>query len=244
MAAAIRGYRELALHLREGIERGDYPSGSRLPTEAEMSQMFLMNRHTVRSALKELEQGGYITRIRGKGTFVTLRRIPYAISPASSFTTSIEKLGMAGGCKVLRALEIPAPADVADLLALPQGGRVATLEILRTIEHIPACVTTSYLPADKFPGLAAEAPEMKSLYQLLKRKYDITGIRRAWSEIEAIVPESRDQEILQTPHNLPVLLSRSLVKDSTGEPMEYCISRNRGDAYTLRIDLERLESKQ
>ncbi len=237
-ANAIGGYRELARHLQSRINAGEYQTGSRLPAEIEMSRWFGLNRHTVRAALQELEKDGYIYRVRGKGTFVALRRIPYAITPGTSFTAAVEKLGLEGGTKVLRASIMPARGEVAKHLKLDNRAEIVSLEIVRSIEGAPVSATTSCLPLERFPNLAEDSRAIGSLYKLLRQKYGVTVISRAWSEIEAAVPEARDREALQMPMQMPVLVARSLVLDGEKKPIEYCVSRYRSDAYTLRIDLQ------
>jgi len=233
----IQGYRDLSLLLRGQIESGHYPSGSRLPTEMEMSRWYGINRHTVRAALQDLEQQGYLYRVRGKGTFVARRKLPYAICPSTSFSSLVTQTGAECQRTVLNAACMPATADLAKRLEIRVNDEVVSLEILRSLGHVPACVTTSYLPHSRFPDLVKSSQNLQSLYGLLKQKYDIKEIRRCWSEIEAVMPQPRDQEALQMPSGMPILLTRSLIRDETAKPMEYCVSRNRGDAYTLRVDL-------
>ncbi len=234
---AIQGYRDLSLHLRGQIESGQYPSGSRLSTEMEMSRWYGINRHTVRAALQDLEQQGYLYRVRGKGTFVSRRKIPYAICPSTSFSSLVENTGAECQRTVLNAACMPATMDLAKRLEISAGDQVISLEILRSLGHIPACVTTSYLPHSRFPDLAKKAQSLKSLYGLLKQEYNVKEIRRCWSEIEACMPQPRDQEALQMPAGMPILFTRSLIRDETDKPIEYCVSRNRGDAYTFRVNL-------
>lgn len=232
----IKGYRELSRHLRGRIEAGDYCPGTRLPTEMELSLRHSINRHTVRAAFQDLEVQGYIYRVHGKGTFVTRRKIPYAIAPDTSFTASLGKLGLEGSGNVLRAGLLAADAATARHLGLGAGTKVVTLEILRQIDRIPMCLTTSHLPAERFAGLETLAGEMRSLYGILRERYGVAGIRRAWSEIEAALPPARERELLQMPARTPLLVTRSLAADGDGRPVEYCVSRNRGDAYMLRVD--------
>lgn len=52
------------------IRSTQYAVGSLIPSEAELAQEFNVSRNTVRQALNELENAGYLLRQRGKGTFV------------------------------------------------------------------------------------------------------------------------------------------------------------------------------
>lgn len=63
-------YRKIYDDLEKAILSGEFPSGSQLPTEKELSDTYQVSRITSKRALTELEQSGFISRIRGKGSFV------------------------------------------------------------------------------------------------------------------------------------------------------------------------------
>ena len=50
------------------IKNGNYPSGSLIPTENELSEAFEISRTTVRQAITELVQEGWLYRVKSKGT--------------------------------------------------------------------------------------------------------------------------------------------------------------------------------
>jgi DNA-binding FadR family transcriptional regulator len=78
-----RLYRQIADQLRQLIDRGEYPIGSRLPTERELADQLGVSRPTVREALIALEVEGRL-RIRvGSGIYV-IKHQPTALvsSPA------------------------------------------------------------------------------------------------------------------------------------------------------------------
>jgi GntR family transcriptional regulator len=58
-------YLQVASTLRTAIVRGIYPVGSRIPTENELCERFLVSRHTIRDALKRLRADGLITSRQG-----------------------------------------------------------------------------------------------------------------------------------------------------------------------------------
>ncbi|HEX6001994.1 MAG TPA: FadR/GntR family transcriptional regulator [Hyphomicrobiaceae bacterium] len=65
-----RLYRQIAEQLRQLIEGGEYPVGSRLPTERELAKKLGVSRPTVREALIALEVEGRLRIKVGSGIYV------------------------------------------------------------------------------------------------------------------------------------------------------------------------------
>ena len=63
-------YRQIADALLSGIRDGLFPVGTLLPGELELIERFKSSRHTVREALRVLEDMGIVKRQRGRGTLV------------------------------------------------------------------------------------------------------------------------------------------------------------------------------
>nr|WP_237522307.1 FadR/GntR family transcriptional regulator [Streptomyces sp. SID1328] len=57
-------------HLRGAIERGEYPIGDKLPSEAELCRTLEVSRPVVREALRALHTMGLTVSRTGRGTFV------------------------------------------------------------------------------------------------------------------------------------------------------------------------------
>ncbi|HBG26074.1 MAG: hypothetical protein A2Y10_00340 [Planctomycetes bacterium GWF2_41_51] len=65
-------HRQLYQILRNPIVSGIYASGSKLPTEAELTKLYKVSRVTVRRALQELASQGLIEGRKSQGTFVRI----------------------------------------------------------------------------------------------------------------------------------------------------------------------------
>ena len=63
-------YRRIAEQLFQDIGSGAFPVGSRLPGEHELRARYGVSRHTIREALRLLEEQGLINRAKGVGTVV------------------------------------------------------------------------------------------------------------------------------------------------------------------------------
>jgi DNA-binding FadR family transcriptional regulator len=68
-----RLYRQIADQLRQHIQRGEFPVGSKLPTERDLAQKLGVSRPSVREALIALEVEGLIEVRMSAGIFVVAR---------------------------------------------------------------------------------------------------------------------------------------------------------------------------
>ena len=65
------GAGDIAIHVRRQIIGGELLHGERLPPERAFAEQFGVSRGTVRDALRRLEEGGFVEKRPGSGTYVT-----------------------------------------------------------------------------------------------------------------------------------------------------------------------------
>ena len=65
------GAGDIAVHVRRRITGGGLLQGERLPPERAFAEQFSVSRGTVRDALRRLEEGGFVEKRPGSGTYVT-----------------------------------------------------------------------------------------------------------------------------------------------------------------------------
>jgi DNA-binding LacI/PurR family transcriptional regulator len=70
-------YLQLKLKLCEQIFNGQYEDGALLPPERELALNFGVSRVTIRKTLEMIESEGFIARVQGSGTRVSLRTASY-----------------------------------------------------------------------------------------------------------------------------------------------------------------------
>lgn len=61
---------QIAESIKNSILDGQFPAGSKLPTEAKLCELLGVSRSSVREAIRELQAQGYIALQAGKGAFV------------------------------------------------------------------------------------------------------------------------------------------------------------------------------
>jgi GntR family transcriptional regulator of abcA and norABC len=69
--APVPLYRQIVRYIRNKITNGEWPVGSRIPTQRELAQAFGVNRSTVITALEELKAEGLLEAVEGSGTRVS-----------------------------------------------------------------------------------------------------------------------------------------------------------------------------
>lgn len=80
-------YQQVAGQIRQQIDAGQLPAGTRLPTIRQLAQQLGVTRLTVQTAYAELQSGGWLEATVGRGTFVS-REAPGAGQAAPSFAAA------------------------------------------------------------------------------------------------------------------------------------------------------------
>ena len=68
-------YRQVFDWIKENIEKGVFRPGERLASETELSARFGLSRQTIRHATGELAAEGYLTRVKGSGTYIDRKSV-------------------------------------------------------------------------------------------------------------------------------------------------------------------------
>jgi phosphonate metabolism transcriptional regulator PhnF len=230
-------YHQLSNILIEQIGDGTFGKGNRLPTENELSRAYGLNRHTVRRAIERLEDEGLIYKIKGKGSFVANTKIPFKVSKKTQFTTLMLSAGMTPDSKLLNAYEIAAGKELSKTLRIDPSSKVVTLDILRYADEVPFCHSMSYLRSDIFPGLVNLLNGLYSIYDVLKKHYDV-DMQRVSSTFEVSMPGDQEMDMLQITARMPVLVVSSISRTQNGDLVEYCKTSFRGDLSRLTVDFD------
>ena len=68
--ARLPPYRQLAEIIRGRIASGEYPKGSRLPSESDFMEEFEIGRNTARRAVAVLRDEGVVETVATRGSYV------------------------------------------------------------------------------------------------------------------------------------------------------------------------------
>lgn len=233
-AGSLPVYRQLSKILEVEI-RDNYEKGDLLPSEQELAERFQVNRHTLRRAMDELIGVGFVDRIHGKGTVVLQTPINYAISGTTRFTETLESQGRRTVSRILDRGQAPARGGVARRLRIPDGSPIIFIETMREVDGLPFCTSTHFFPYPDYSLIQYDYTD-GSLHGFIQDKFAIK-LRRILSLISSVVPVKEDAKRLNMPRHIPVLRVKSLnVNASDGWPVEYVVTRFRGDAVQLSVE--------
>ncbi|MDD4797195.1 MAG: GntR family transcriptional regulator [Eubacteriales bacterium] len=230
-------YYQLKQHLLARMKAGELKAGDRLPTENELCRQLEISRPTVRQALGELVQEGYLVRRKGKGTFVCPAPVTGRFfQRLQSFHEEMEQKGLHPATRVLRCEKLDSRYEIAAELGLPAGDALLHIKRLRLADGRPLVVVDTYLPYTAFGWLMQENLERESLYDLLEGKG--TRVDRVTRIMEAVNVSAEDARLLQMGKDKAVCLVKSLAS-AGGVPVEYSIARYRGDQNKFAVELLR-----
>lgn len=86
--SAVPLHVQLLNQIRHLILSGEWPAGSRLPSEAALTRELLVSRGTIRHALKNAQVEGLVQRVPSKGTFVAPSPLRGALDRVIGYVTS------------------------------------------------------------------------------------------------------------------------------------------------------------
>jgi GntR family transcriptional regulator len=231
-------YHQLSQSLLAQITNGEFEPGDALPPERELTQAFDVSRITVRRAIDELENEGYVRRVQGKGTFVAPPRIQRGILKLTSFSEDIAALGMRPGSKLLTLRQEPAQTRVARELRLSEGATVWFVERLRFADADVVGLNLSYLALPDSVTLSRDELEKEvSLWKVLADKGIV--LKESDKVIGAIAAEDWHAELLEVRERTPLLQVEGVAYSEAGEPIEFHQIITRADRYKYHLHVTR-----
>ena len=210
---------KIAEHLRGRILSGEIPTGSLLPSEAELCEEFSTSRGPVRQALASLRTEGFISSGRGRRSVVLEHPLTETFETIKSNHDRIESNGLHAGSKTLWMARCPAPAHVAEMLAIEEEDPVVFLHRVRYADGCPIAVERSYFSLPVGKHVLYMDPDEGSLHAKLR---DVgIGLDHGRREMYGSVAGDEDADLLEIETGAPTMTSRISLSDHNGTPIEY-----------------------
>ena len=130
-------YHQLYSLLHGFILNGTLPTGERMPTEEQLSTIFLVSRITAKRAMDELAAENLVERRRGKGTHVIYKYTPKPVqAPLTGMLQEIESMARNSQASILECEMMRPPQDILNELGLEAGDTALHLIRVRSKEGL------------------------------------------------------------------------------------------------------------
>jgi GntR family transcriptional regulator len=209
-----------------------------IPSERELISTYGVSRITVRRAIDELVNEGYLYKIQGKGTYVKGDKGKQDLFSITSCTTDILNLGMNPSRKVLHIDKVPVNSKKQKQLELNQHEDVVVIDRVYYADDEPINHTIAFLPAKYFPNLENHDFQKHSLYDILENEYGVQ-ITRATRTVEAVLAKDVTAELLEVEEGVPIILFRAVTYGIVGNkeiPIETFKCHYRSDKFKFYIN--------
>jgi len=209
----------------------------RFYSDEQLCALFGVSRDTVRQAVSELVREGLLTRSRGLGTFVTVRKLEERFGPGMDFLRQWEAAGTPMQSTLLAFERRPAPDHVAAMLELNAGLTVLFIKRVRSAASVPIAIDHRYLPAEIVSDWNEDSARGSPLHLLWQRR----DLRSGDFSIEAGTAGPEEVEYLHVAAGASVLIRTLNYRDDTGRLVMAGHTVHRGDLvrYSLNVPLSR-----
>jgi len=196
-------YARVKAHLKDGLARGRWAPGARMPSEAELVAQFGLSRMTINRALRELQAEGLLQRRQGAGTYATaLHRVASTLT-IRDLHEEIAARGHRHSAVVDLQRAESAPPALAAQLGLAPGAAVFHTRIAHLENGVPLQCEDRYVnPACAPDYLAQDYTRTTPTHYLLA----VAPLWEAQYLIEAGRPTADEARLLGVAHTEPCLI--------------------------------------
>lgn len=231
-------YALVAQTLMEDIRRGHYPVGSLLPPELDLCTQFSVSRHTVREAIRRLQERGLVTRQRGIGTSVKANRVDPRYVQSTASISDLPRYVEDTRLVTTEASDVIADKALAELLKCPVGQRWVKVTGFRYAgkDKLPMALTHVYVNA-AYAGVQKLIGTMKvPVYTLIERQYGET-IVEVKQEISATSIKAEDARALKVrPGSAGLVVTRRYL-GANDRLIEVAVNLHPADRFSYSMSL-------
>lgn len=221
------------------IESHEYLPGEMIPSERVLAEMYGVSRPTIRTAIDELVNQHYLTRIHGKGTFVRkpdYNKVALGVlneSKNASFTSLVRNFGIEISNKLLGTGLIQNLCYYADKLDLKPEDPIYGLHRIRQGNKEPLAIEYTYVPFKFFPDIDDYNFERISLYDYMESKDHLPVVfQETMMMVEA---GAKVRNYLHLKDDIIVNYLELVGYDRHGNLVEYTESYSRPDKLEVRF---------
>ncbi len=203
-------YAQIKHRLHIEISQGLYKPGDRLPSEAELMQMYGVSRITVRQALAALEVDGLVVRQHGKGSFVTEPKIPHALERLTDFIEDMERAGQVPSSKVIDLRHNVLDSAIAHTLGLRADDPLTQVEQVRMANGKQVAIDKSWISSRYGTTISNFDLEHETIFRFLSTRHHLHAESGRYTLTATNATEDQAQWLDVTPGSALLRVERLL----------------------------------
>lgn len=235
-------YAQIARNLAEGIGSSRFSTGSLLPSESMLCEIYGASRHTVRAALRELEDLGLISRHKGIGTRIERAQTTSGFNQSLASLEDLIQLAANHLRVVKKTGEIVADTELAQVIECAPGTRWFHIRSIRQNEAKtapPICWTDNYVDIaySGIKKLVSKHP-YALISELIETEYGQASAE-VFQSITAIGVPTEMAEELKAPVGSPALKIIRRYIGRSGKVFSTTVSIHPAGRFTFSMVLKR-----
>lgn len=230
--------------LKKKIEQGTYGPQTCLPTEFALVEQYGCSRNTIRRAVRELSEIGYVQSVHGKGVVVIYQKTgwsDFSIGVIESLKEAAERNGAEYHTEVLVFTEFVVVERLRERLGFELGQELYYMQRVRYFDNTPLILDNNWFLKSVVPGLTEEIAA-DSVYSYMENVLgqSIVTAKRVMT-VEKATEIDRKYLELGDYDCLAVVSSQTFNAD--GIMFEYTESRHRPDRFAFSTMAARRKNK-
>ncbi|MGL4656045.1 MAG: GntR family transcriptional regulator [Sarcina sp.] len=234
-SSLVPAYIQLKSIILEKIESGIWKEGDSISSERELSDEYSISRMTIRQALGELVQEGYLLKKKGKGTFVCKPKVTQ--KDIMSFTEMISKTGGKLENIILEFDVIKTPEFLKSIFTEKTAYKINRN---RMVDGEIIANELIYMPYSIGKELKEENLKA-SIYKYLETLNH--NVNYCDSSINAMLITDEYKKLFKLKIDVPLLKVNNKVYGVNEELLFFETAIYRSDKYTLEVNISKREGK-
>lgn len=227
-------YDKIYIDLKHKIEHEEYRYQSHIPPESVLVKEYDCSRNTVRRAVQQLAQEGYVISINGKGVIVIYKQnlqARFALEGVETFHQISEMNRKKYHTQVLCFAELLVDERIFERTTFPEDKEIYYIQRVRKIDDISYIIDHNYFLRDVVKDLTSEIAS-KSIYDYMQKELNqtISATRRILT-IEKATEIDHKYMDLAGYDCVPVVNSYSFNAD--GVMFEFTQSRHKPEGFVF-----------
>jgi GntR family transcriptional regulator len=245
MSAILPVYYQIKQTIKNWIVSKEFTPGDKIPSENQLAKQFNVSRLTVRQAIAQLIQEGFLVSKRGQGSFVTYNE-DLINSFSLEFTGFMDDLFYQTQKTKTSSVDIKrteAPKFLRDKLKLAKNcEEIILIKRVRLREKKSFAYTVNYLPVEIGEKISEEELYKKPMLQIMVEDLGIE-FTEAFQTIQASFADQEVAEQLGIASGSPVLFVERIMYGKRLRPIELVQSSYPGDLYKYIVRLKSVKRK-